>query len=103
MQIVRDKINQRNKNIYQGIEKPFSDDETKTYSDALTAWINALQTIQNCVTKFNDSVKKRNSLFNNVRKNNDLLARKQLSALFFGYKQALANSDKNCKALKEKD
>lgn len=103
LQIVRDKINQRNKNIYQGIEKPFSDDETKTYSDALTAWINALQTIQNCVTKFNDSVKKRNSLFNNVRKNNDLLARKQLSALFFGYKQALANSDKNRKALIEKD
>lgn len=103
LQIVRDKINQRNKNIYQGIEKPFSDDETKKYSDALTAWINALQTIQNCVTKFNDSVKKRNSLFNNVRKNNDLLARKQLSALFFGYKQAIANSDKNRKALIEKD
>lgn len=103
LQIVRDKINQRNKNIYQGIEKPFSDDELKIYSDALMVWINALQTIQNCVTKFNDSVKKRNSLFNNIRKNNDLLARKQLSALFYGYKQALANSAKNRIALIEKD
>lgn len=103
LQIVRDKINQRNKNIYQGIEKPFSDDELKIYSDALMVWINALQTIQNCVTKFNDSVKKRNSLFNNIRKNNDLLARKQLSALFYGYKQALANSDKNRIALIGKD
>lgn len=103
LQIVRDKINQRNKNIYQGIEKPFSDDELKIYSDALTVWINALQTIQDCVTKFNDSVKKRNSLFNKIRKNNDLLARKQLSALFYGYKQALANSDKNRRALIEKD
>ena len=103
LQIVRDRINQRNKNIYQGIEKPFSDDELKIYSDALMVWINALQTIQNCVTKFNDSVKQRNSLFNNIRKNNDLLARKQLSALFYGYKQALANSDKNRVALIEKD
>ena len=103
LQIVRDRINQRNKNIYQGIEKPFSDDELKIYSDALAVWINALQTIENCVTKFNESVKKRNILFNNVRKNNDLLARKQLSALFYGYKQALANSDKNRKALLEKD
>ena len=103
LQIVRDRINQRNKNIYQGIEKPFSDDELKIYSDALAVWINALQTIQNCVTKFNESVKKRNIVFNNVRKNNDLLARKQLSALFYGYKQALANCDKNRKALLEKD
>ncbi len=103
LQIVRDRINQRNKNIYQGIEKPFSDDELKIYSDALTLWINALQTIENCVTKFNDSVNKRNSLYNNVRKNNDLLARKQLSALFYGYKQALADSDKNRRALIEKD
>ena len=103
LQIVRDRINQRNKNIYQGIEKPFSDDELKIYSDALMVWINALQTIQNCVTKFNDSVKQRNSLFNNIRKNNDLLARKQLSALFYGYKQALANSDKNRVALIEKE
>ncbi|MBD5135991.1 MAG: AAA family ATPase [Lachnospiraceae bacterium] len=103
LQIVRDRINQRNKNIYQGIEKPFSDDELKMYSDALTIWINALQTIENCVTKFNDSVKKRNNLYKNIRKNNDLLARKQLSSLFYGYKQALANSDKNRKALLEKD
>ena len=103
LQIVRDRIIQRNKNIYQGIEKPFSDDELKIYSDALTVWINALQTIENCVTKFNDSVKKRNNLYNNVRKYNDLLARKQLSALFYGYKQALANSDKNRRDLIEKD
>ena len=103
LQIVRDRINQRNKNIYQGIEKPFSDDELKIYSDALAVWINALQTIENCVTKFNESVKKRNNLYNNVRKNNDLLARKQLSALFYGYKQALANSDKNRRDLIEKD
>lgn len=99
---VREKISQRKRNIYEALKEPFGEDVCKAYTEALAGWKNALNVLQECVTRFNDSVSKRTKLYNQVRGENNLLARKQLSALLQSYKQATENSNKNRKDLEDK-
>lgn len=99
---IRDKIGQRKRNIYEALNQPFGEEALKTYVEALTAWKSVIDVLENCVNVFNESVSKRTKLYNQVRIENNLLARKQLSALLQSYKQATENSEKNRKDLDAK-
>lgn len=99
---VRARIEQRKRNIYERMEMPFTDEEMKTYEEVLAGWKKTMEVLTQCVEKFNVSVKKRHDLFEKIRNQNNLLARKQLNALLAGYKQAEANSNNNKKYLEEK-
>jgi wobble nucleotide-excising tRNase len=95
LKVVRDKICQRKRNIYETLKNPFDKEVCKAYEEALADWINSLDVIQQCVVLFNDSVSKRARLFNQVRAENNQLARKQLAALLQGYRQAIVDSNQN--------
>ena len=95
LDVIREIITLRKRNIYEALKEPFAEDICKAYVDACTAWKDALDVMEQCVERFNDSVNKRNKLYNQVRIENNLLARKQLSALLLSYKQAKENSHKN--------
>lgn len=101
---VREKIELRKRNIYKPLQTPFADKMDKEYANACTAWRAALKRVQKCVETFNETVSKRNKLFERIRYKNNLLARKQLASALMGYKMALANEDKDkrkLQALKE--
>ena len=102
LDVIREKIEQRKRNIYEALDNPFSEGICKTYMVALDTWNNSQDALQKCVNIFNDSVSKRNKLYNKVRIENNLLARKQLSALLQGYKRAIENSNNNNKDLEDK-
>lgn len=102
LDVVREKIEQRKRNIYEALDNPFSEEECKTYMIALAAWNNSQDVLQKCVARFNDSVSKRHKLYQQVRTENNILARKQLAALLQSYKQAVENSNKNSKDLEDK-
>lgn len=99
---VRVRIEKRKRNIYERIETPFTDEEMKLYEEVLESWKSSLHVLTKCVETFNISVKKRHNLYEKIRNQNNLLARKQLSALLAGYKLAEANSNNNKKYLEEK-
>ena len=80
--------------IYKALKSPFSEEDCRAYADAVVAWRKALDAIEECVKRFNDSVNKRTKLYKQIRTENSLLARKQHSALLRSYKQAKENSDK---------
>ena len=99
---VQQKINQRKSDIYKALKSPFSEEDCRAYADAVVAWRKALDAIEECVKRFNDSVNKRTKLYKQIRTENSLLARKQHSALLRSYKQAKENSDKNRELLDSK-
>lgn len=99
---VRARIEQRKRNIYERIETPFTGEEMKTYVEVMEGWKSSLDALAKSVETFNFSVKKRHNLYEKIRNQNNLLARKQLSVLLAGYKQAEANSNNNKKYLEEK-
>ena len=99
---VRARIEQRKRNIYERIDKPFTEEEMKTYEEVLEGLKKKLDVLTKCVETFNISVNKRHILYEKIRIQNNLLARKQLSALLAGYRQAEAKSNNNKKLLEEK-
>ncbi len=102
LDVVRAKIEQRKRNIYEALDNPYSEDICKMYMMALATWNNSQDVLQKCVEKFNDSVSKRNKLYQQVRTENNMLARKQLAALLQSYKLAVESSNKNSKDLEGK-
>ncbi len=102
LEMVRKKIDQRRRNIYEALNEPFNDEFCKTYAETVAVWRKTLDILEKLVEKFNDSVKKRTKLYNQIRTENNLLARKQLSALLMGYKQAIDNSNNNRQELDTK-
>lgn len=101
LRAICDKINQRKRKIYEALSEPFDKETCKAYLEALAAWKDSLDVLQKCVDRFNDSVNKRNELRKQVIGENNLQARKQLSALLSGYKQAIDNKNKSEKDLKD--
>ena len=101
LRAICDKINQRKRKIYEALSEPFDKETCKAYLEALAAWKDSLDVLQKCVDRFNNSVNKRNELRKQVIEENNLQARKQLSALLSGYKQAIDNKNKSEKDLKD--
>ena len=104
---VQQRINQRKNDIYKALKVPFSEEECKVYKEAVITWIKALDVIDACVKRFNDSVNKRTKLYKQIRIDNYLLARKLHSALLQSYKQSIEKSNQNQECLdikcKERD
>lgn len=92
---VLQKINQRKNDIYTSLKEPFSKEECIAYREAVITWVKALDVLEECVKRFNDSVNKRNKLSKQIRTENNLLARKQHSTLLQNFKQAKEKSAKN--------
>lgn len=99
---VLQKINQRKNDIYTSIKEPFSKEECIAYREAVITWVKALDVLEECVKRFNDSVNKRNKLSKQIRTENNLLARKQHSTLLQNFKQAKEKSAKNQELLIDK-
>lgn len=99
---VLQKINQRKNDIYTSLKEPFSKEECIAYREAVITWVKALDVLEECVKRFNDSVNKRNKLSKQIRTENNLLARKQHSTLLQNFKQAKEKSAKNQELLIDK-
>ena len=91
LNVVRETIGLRKRSIYEPLKNPFEESFSTAYVETLKTWKAALLDIQQCVDEFNDSVNKRNHLFDKVREENNLLARKQLSSLLQSYKLSKDN------------
>ena len=99
---VRETIEKRRKNIYEVENNPFEKSILEGYQKSLVVWKQSLEALEKCVERFNETVNKRKQLFNQVREENNLLAKKQLSALLHSYSQAVENSKKNINDLNNK-
>jgi len=98
---IREKIERRRANIYQPLQKTFTDEMSEAYIKALVAWKTEIGRIQECVKRFNNIVDKRKELLKTISWHNNQLARKQLSPLFANYKIALENKKKDKEKLQE--
>ena len=96
---LREKIEQRKRNIYKPLKTPLTDKMGEAYCNARMAWKTALERVLKCVETFNETVNKRNKLFERIRHENNMLARKQLASALMGYKMALTNEDKDKRKL----
>lgn len=92
---VRGLIEGRKRNIYIPCPEPIKVDLQNAYKEHLEQYASSLKALQECVTVFNNSVKERDKLFNRIREENNLLARKEYAALLQGYSHALKSSDLN--------
>lgn len=90
---VRERIEQRKRNIYKPLETAIDDQLGEAYTNARDAWKKALDQVRKCVTTFNETVSKRNKLYEKVRRENFMVARKQLAAMLTGYKMAQTNEN----------
>lgn len=86
--VVREKISRRKNDIYSIVNDSFSPEELNAYVEHLITYQNAIQTLEKCVEKYNRSVNERAKLKKQVQHENDLLARKRLTTILKGYKQA---------------
>lgn len=99
---IRLKINQRKSDIYTPLVSPFSEEDFVVYKETVISWAKALDTLEECVKRFNISVNKRAQLYQQIRVENDMLARKLYSDLILGYKLSRKNSSTNKKNLDSK-
>lgn len=99
---VRDRIEQRRKQLYESIACPFSEAFMNEYQKANAELNKSIDSLEKCVERFNDSILKRTKLYSKIRDANNRLAQKQLSALLSSYKKAESNSALNAQSLKDK-
>lgn len=91
---VRNKIAQRKKNIYGVVKEAFSAKDLDGYVNRLASYKAAIKVLESCVATFNRSVSEREKLKRIMLQENELLAKKRLTALLSGYEQAKkANED----------
>lgn len=88
LSIIRNRILQRKKDIYGTVNDAFNAEEVDSYGAHIAGYIDAMKTLEVCVELFNRSVNERENLKRKVLQKNEILARKRLSALLNGYKQA---------------
>lgn len=81
-------IVQRKRNIYGIVKEAFSTEEMDQYVAHLSDYKTAIKMLESCVATYNRSVNEREKLKRIVLQENELLARKRLTALLAGYKQA---------------
>lgn len=98
---IRDRIDQRKRDIYGIITEPFSAELLSDYSTHLANFKKAMSDMKVCVATFNRSVSERDNLRKKIIQENELLTRKRLTALFGGYRKA-SKAHENClKALSQ--
>lgn len=88
IKIIRNRIEQRKRDIYGIVTEVFSAELILNYSAHLANFKKAMSDMENCVTTFNRSVHDREKLKNKIIQENAQLTRKQLTALLGGYSKA---------------
>lgn len=94
-------IEQRRRDIYKPLERPFTDEIINDYIKVRMVWETKIEQIKKCVEIFNDTVNKRNKLLAKAKHENNLMARKQFSSLLNEYKKALTNEEQAKKKFQE--
>ena len=94
-------IEQRRRDIYKPLERPFTDEIIYDYVKFRMVWETRIEQIKKCVEIFNDTVNKRNKLLAKAKHENNLVARKQFSSSLNEYKKALTNKEQVLKKLQE--
>lgn len=94
--VVRNRITLRKKNVFGVVNEAFSAEEMDDYDTLLANYISAMRVLESCVATFNRSVNEREKLKKKVLLENDFLAKKRLTALLNGYKQA-STAYEDCK------
>ena len=98
----RERLEQRKRNIYELVQDVYNEEELKEFEEHYAQYQKAMLKLDSCVKLFNQSVNERGKLRLKIHDENDLLARKQLSALLLGYVTAKKASDQNVADLKTK-
>ncbi|EFB92602.1 AAA family ATPase [Prevotella bivia] len=94
-------IEQRRRDIYKPLEKPFTEEIINDYIKARVIWETAIEQIRKCVEIFNGTVNKRNKLLVKVRHENNLMAKKRFSLTLNQYQKALTNKNQILKKSQE--
>ena len=92
----------RKRNIYIPFPEGYTEQEQEEYANHREQYLNALKTLEDCLMLFNKSVSERGKLRNKIFEENNLLARKQLTALMQGYDLAQKASAQNAAELQTK-
>lgn len=94
-------IEQRRRDIYNPLERPFTDEIINDYINVRMSWETIIDQIKKCVEIFNDTINKRNKLFKKAKHENDLMARKRFSSELKEYAKSLANREQVLKKFQE--
>lgn len=99
LEIIRDKIDQRKRDIYGTASEVFNADMASSYVTHIEEYKAAMKILESCIEKFNRSVNEREKLKKQIMFENEQLTKKQLKALFDGYSQATKAYEKCKKSL----
>ncbi len=102
LSLVCRRIEERKRRIYEEMPRAITEEMMEMYREGITEWRKTMTKLEKRVKSFNNTVKERGKLYDRVRNSNNLLARKQFNALLIGYKQAMANNEKNNKSIENK-
>lgn len=94
-------IEQRRRDIYNPLERPFTDEIINDYIKVRMSWETIIDQMKKCVEIFNDTINKRNKLFKKAKHENDLMARKRFSSALKEYAKSLANREQALKKFQE--
>lgn len=88
LDIIRDRIDQRKRDIYGVVTEAFNTDMISNYHAHLAEFKEAMKTLEVCVATFNQSVNEREKLKKLIMHENEQLTKKRLKVLFDGYNRA---------------
>lgn len=100
---IRQKIEQRKRNIYVAIKDAFSDYEQEQYEKAVGTYKTTLAVLASSVERFNTAVNKRNETREQLISDNLRVVRKEYYPLFDNYRTALDGQRANKKAIEDKE
>lgn len=96
LEIIRNKIDQRKRDIYGVVTEAFNTEMTSSYQAHIAEYKEAMKILETCVATFNRSVNEREKLKRLIMLENEQLTKKRLRALFDGYNKA-TNAYESCK------
>lgn len=96
LEIIRNKIDQRKRDIYGVVTEAFNTEMTSSYQAHIAEYKEAMKILETCVATFNRSVNEREKLKKLIMLENEQLTKKRLRALFDGYNKA-TNAYESCK------
>lgn len=98
LDIIRNRIDQRKRDIYGVVAEAFSAEMTSKYKEHIAEYKEAVNSLEVCVETFNRSVNEREKLKKLIMLENEQLTKKRLKALFDGYNKA-TKAYESCKKI----
>lgn len=93
--VVHQKLQARRQQIYGMFESPFNEDEFQAYISSKSEFERSLESIRQCVDKFNATISEHNKLKRELLSLNQQVARKQLAVFLKAYTKAQEDMEKN--------